>query len=1020
MKCPKCQHENPADTNFCGKCATQLRPLSESLFSHTMTLEAVQKIIAKGSIFAGKYKILGELGRGGMGIVYKAEDTKLTRTVALKFLPPELSRNPEARERFIREARAAAVLDHPHICTVYEVEEAEGITYIAMVYLEGQSLNEKIAKESCDPEQAAEIAIQVAEGLAEAHRRGIVHRDIKSANIMVRDDGQAKIMDFGLAKVAGESVLTREARTMGTVAYMSPEQARGEIVDARTDIWSLGVVLYRMLAGELPFRGERDTSILYSIVHEEPRALEKLKPGIPIELTRIVGRALKKERDARYSTASEMAEALRKFLEIRRAEKAGGISWRSFRRRLRRPVIAISVVFALAAIAILAAWFFSRQAKIRWARNVALPEIERLIEDGWQNYIQAYELAVRAENEIPKNAKLADLFSKCSVEIEVLTNPLGASVYIKPYTAPDSEWTLLGISPVEDKRVAKSFFHFRIEKEEYEPVLCVRTTRGIDVKKGQYASSVSIEIPLDKAGTIPLEMVRVQGKGDIGDFFIDKFEVTNKQYKEFVDAGGYQKREYWRHKFIRDGREVTWEDAMAECVDQTGRPGPSTWEAGGYKKGQDAYPVGGVSWYEAAAYAEFAGKSLPTVDHWYIATGMNVFTRLLLHMLIPLSNFGDEGPSPVGSHPGMVICGAADMAGNVREWCWNESQKGRSISGGAWNDAIYMFMAVTQAPPFDRSSRNGFRCVRYFEPETIPASAFEPMELGEQRDFYEEKPVPDEIFKVYKEQFSYDPHDLNAVVEKREERPQWIKEKVSFDASYANERMIAWLFLPKNATPPYQTVVFFPSSAANWYESSEVIEDSPHADYFNFIVANRRAFLYPVYKGTFERRKGFTDSEVSYEGDESYRYVEYFIQVVKDFRRSIDYLESRKDIDSRKLAFMGFSWGGMIANIIPAVEERLKASIAVVGGLPDDRKVRPEVDEFNYVTRVKVPTLMLNGKFDVHAFPYETAVKPMYELLGTAEEDKRLVLCETDHFIPRNVLIKETLNWLDKYLGPAR
>jgi dienelactone hydrolase len=330
-----------------------------------------------------------------------------------------------------------------------------------------------------------------------------------------------------------------------------------------------------------------------------------------------------------------------------------------------------------------------------------------------------------------------------------------------------------------------------------------------------------------------------------------------------------------------------------------------------------------------------------------------------------------------------------------------------------------MFLSVTQAPPFDRSSRNGFRCVRYLEPAEIPASAFEPLRLGERRDFYKEKPVPDGIFQVYKEQFSYDPHDLNATVEMRDESGPYIKEKVFFDASYANERMIAWLYLPKSGTPPYQTVIFFPGSDATWYDSGEYIEDSPYGDSANFIVANGRAVLYPIYKGTYERKKGFADSANITTGNESHRYLEFLIQVVKDFRRSIDYLESRKDIDGKRLAYMGTSWGGRMAPIILAVEGRLKAGIAIKGGIKDDRKTRPEAEQINYVTRVKVPILMLNGKYD-NLFPYETTIQPMFDLLGTAKEDKRLILFETDHFIPRNELIKHTLAWLDKYLGPVK
>jgi dienelactone hydrolase len=175
--------------------------------------------------------------------------------------------------------------------------------------------------------------------------------------------------------------------------------------------------------------------------------------------------------------------------------------------------------------------------------------------------------------------------------------------------------------------------------------------------------------------------------------------------------------------------------------------------------------------------------------------------------------------------------------------------------------------------------------------------------------------------------------------------------------------------------------------------------------------------VWPIYKGTFERKMGFTDSRSLHVGDDTHRYVEYLVQVVKDFRRSIDYLESREDIDTKRLAFMGISWGGRVGVVITAVEDRLAASVLAIGGLPDDMSRRPEADEINYVTRVKVPTLMLNGKYDVHAFPYDTSVKPMYDLLGTAKEDKQLVLFETDHFLPPNELTRHTLGWLDKYLG---
>jgi len=270
------------------------------------------------------YKITEKLGEGGMGVVYKAEDTKLKRTVALKFLPSELTCDPGAKQRFIHEAQAAAVLDHPNICTVYEIEEAEGQTFIAMTYIEGQSLKDKIesgpvganGRSPLPIDEALDIAIQVAEGLQEAHEKGIVHRDIKSANIMVTIKGQTKIMDFGLAKLAGQTKLTKTGATLGTVAYMSPEQARGEEVDQRTDIWSLGVVLYEMVTGKLPFKSEYDQAVVYSILNEEPESITGFRMGVPTQLEQIALKMLAKNPEGRYQHADELLSDLRRVKEM--------------------------------------------------------------------------------------------------------------------------------------------------------------------------------------------------------------------------------------------------------------------------------------------------------------------------------------------------------------------------------------------------------------------------------------------------------------------------------------------------------------------------------------------------------------------------------------------------------------------------------------------------------------------------------------------------------------------------------
>jgi serine/threonine-protein kinase len=307
--CPKCQHENPDESPYCGKCGGALSPAEGAELTKTLISKADSFRV--GSTLGGRYTIIEELGRGGMGVVYKAEDTKLRRMVALKFLPSELTHTKEIKDRFMREAQAAAVLDHPHICTVFEFDEAEGVDFISMAYIEGQSLKEKIRSGPLELEEALKITTQVAEGLQEAHRKGVVHRDIKSSNIMVTERGQAKIMDFGLARMTGGTLITKDGTTMGTIAYMSPEQARGDEVDHRTDIWSLGVVLYEIFSGQLPFKGEREQSVVYSLLNENPKPVTDLRSELPAALGQVVSKALEKKPEDRYQHVEELLDDLR-------------------------------------------------------------------------------------------------------------------------------------------------------------------------------------------------------------------------------------------------------------------------------------------------------------------------------------------------------------------------------------------------------------------------------------------------------------------------------------------------------------------------------------------------------------------------------------------------------------------------------------------------------------------------------------------------------------------------------------
>ncbi len=956
-------------------------------------------------------------------MVYKAEDTKLQRIVAIKFLPRSIAIKEEEKERFKIEARAAAALSHPNIATIYAIEEVQDELFIVMEFIEGRDLRE-IVKTS-GPfaiDDVIHYATQISEGLQEAHRRGIIHRDIKSSNIMITESGMVKIMDFGLAKISGSADITKTGSTFGTVAYMSPEQAQGMKVDHRTDIWSLGVVLYEMLTGQLPFQGAVEQAILYLIINEQPKPVSKLQPTVPEPLAQIVHQSLKKDLQARYASCADLLSDLK---ALREADASPGAV--SIKKLLRRPRFALPLAVLTLALIVSVGFWIKRNADARWARQALLPEIEKLVEqidwsgegpDSWR----AFKLILQAEQYIADDPLLNRLNGSVCRNVKIYSNPTGVKIYVKPYADADSAWRYLGETPADSFRLPVGFSRIKLEKKGFHTVEDIAWVSDYVIDTLLYTLPESGSLPQEMELlpdvsnwydiTTALATLHFPGleqiqREEVGDFLMDRYEVTNREYKRFVDAEGYKNPAYWKYPFFEDNQELSWEEAMTIFRDKTDRPGPATWEAGDYPDGQDDYPVGGVSWYEAAAYAEFVGKSLPTIYHWDRAAFIYASSEI-----VPLSNLtAGEGPIPVGRSQSLNRFGLYDLAGNVREWCINESShEARFILGGGWDDPPYNFFDVFAQSPFNRAATNGFRCIKYIGSEENRIALEKRITLAF-RDFTQENPVSDETFALFLKQYNYDKTDLHAVVESQKEDEDWILQKITFDAAYGNERMSALLFLPKLGKPPYQTVVYFPGGNAIQAHSSEHILKNMALASKTMFPKSGRAFLYPIYKSTYERQDDLKSDWPS----ETNLWKEHVIMWGKDLSRSIDYLETRDDIDTDKLALYGFSWGGYMSPIFLATEKRFKVCVLFVAGLLFSRTL-PEVNPIHYLPRVDTPVLMINGKLDFF-LPYTSAQLPFYELLGTPKEDKRIFVYEGGHSVPRAVLIKETLAWLDNYLG---
>jgi formylglycine-generating enzyme required for sulfatase activity len=690
-----------------------------------------------------------------MGEVYRARDTRLAREVAVKVLPANRARDPDALARMEREAQAIAALSHPNILAIHDLGTDQGVFFVVTELLEGETLRSRLASSGLPWRKSVEIGAAIADGLAGAHLKGIVHRDLKPDNIFLTRDGRVKILDFGLARL--QPVISQQDQTsapttppqtepgllMGTVGYMSPEQARGSSADTRSDIFALGCVLYEMLTGRRAFSRPTAPETLTAILNEDPPDVSESGKQVPAGLTRLLRRCLEKNPEERLQAARDLAFDLRSILSDSEIEKTSSgigavvsppISPEAFRRAEEAaaeqpPVRAVRPrakrAFLLGGLAVLvlivAAGLFLRRAR-ETARFRAMTA-------GLQSAAAAGRLdevfALLQEKGLDLgDPRLAGLAGKIGGTLSLTTDPAGAAVTVTR-AQPVAEFAsrrqiALGRAPASARLVAGEYL-VRLEADGMNPVAFlqpVEAGKELRISRKLIATTAATEgMALVDEGR---SAVSREGAA-VPAFLIDKNEVTNAQFLKFIAAGGYRDQTHWPETLIVNGKATPWKAAMPAFLDRTGLPGPRSWSGGNFPEGKGDHPVVGVSWYEATAYGRWLGKELPTREQWWRAAlgdtrwafpwGNDVRTAE------SRANFGLVGTRPVGSYPlGVSPFGCFDMAGNVREWL-REPDAGpalRSVVGGSWEDPAYMFEAShteTFEPAFSNNAI-GFRLVR--------------------------------------------------------------------------------------------------------------------------------------------------------------------------------------------------------------------------------------------------------------------------------------------------------------------
>ena len=618
-----------------------------------------------------------------------------------------------------------------------------------------------------------------------------------------------------------------------------------------------------------------------------------------------------------------------------------------------------------------------------------------------------------------RNIELDALFEKILLPVSVHTEPSGIAVAYR-YPSPDAEWKSLGVTPITNLKLPRGHYKLRIGDD----VRMDATNPGVTLNSAGRAQRV-ITLPVEPAPDgmvfIPGGEYRLGAWGfvndlDLGGFFIDRLEVSNRDYRDFVAAGGYQDAAFWQELIDTSAGKLTWKIIQDEFIDLTGRPGPSHWELGSYPPGEQALPLVGISWYEANAYLKFRDKTLPGVHHWLrAALGPMEWKYPFAPELVPRSNVGSSKLLAVDRQCDAEVNGTCDMIGNAAEWTTLDSYGSKAVIGASFRDPAWAYNFPQPRDPMQRLDTTGFRGMRA-STDTIT----EPLpDFPLFNDFSDSiRQVSDEMFAGMKLSFDYTVGTLNAAnvtVVSEVVFENWTRREVLIPTGRPDDPMPVFLFIPRSNNPPYQSAIYLPP-ADSWspgFRSDSVAIENYQID---FVPRSGRVLIWPVYSGSHERYD-------NYHADSGPERVSLALErnrrVRDEVGRVIDYLESNKEFDGSKVALMALSFGATLAPFILSTEPRISTAIVYSAGIapPIPIFANPQNDPNVFWARVRQPTLLINGRYDPIR-PHEFVLGPLFDLLATPSDSKKLILYESGHWpLPRYLMMRDSLDWLDQYLG---